>query len=162
MTKYKGKITAALVAIILVIAGIMTYQVKAAATPKTGPSVPFAVHVDMGIGFTVVGDAYAIITDLSNLDMMHATTGVADVAYGNCAITFTADGQNTDWALATIPALDLSKEYAITIYENGTPAAGNTCIIKPAYYNPVTGKTYGSYNPVSGGAVSTGPKPIHR
>lgn len=145
-------ITAVLaVFIILAIVAYMVIPAKAA----TGTTHVIAIHKAMGNGFTTVDNAYAIITDLSNADMMHASTGVADADYGDCDVEFTADGQNTDWALATAPALDTSKRYAITIYENSSPTAGDTAVIGPLRYDPETGETYTDSNPVWGNRART-------
>lgn len=156
MRKYVGKITLSILSICLIVLMLyVTYGAIQSAKADTGTSKTLAIHKAMGNGFTSVGDAYAIITDLSNADMMHASTGVADATYGNCDIEFTADGQNTDWALATAPALDLDKKYAITIYENAAPAAGDTAVIGPLLYDPATGKTFSDSNPLEDNRVRT-------
>lgn len=140
-------ITAVLVVfIVLTIVAYMVIPARAA----TGTTHVLAIHKAMGSGFGTVGNAYAIITDLSNADMMHASTGVADATYGNCDVEFTADLQNTDWALATAPALDTSKRYAITIYENSSATAGDTAVIGPLLYDPINGITYTDTNPLDG------------
>jgi hypothetical protein len=152
-----GKITAITILVLLaVVIGFIIYgPVKA----DTGSTHVIAVHKAMGNGFTTVGNAYAIITDLDTLDMMHASTGVADATYGNCDIELTADGQNTDWAMATAPALETGKRYAITFYENATPAAGDTAVLGPLRYDPQTGETFTDANPtrssLSGAGVRT-------
>lgn len=119
----------------------------------TGTSKKIAIHKAMGTGFTTLNNAYAIITDLATGDMMHASTGVVDTDYGDCDIAFADHDYNTDWAIATIPGLDTSKRYAITIYENATPTAGDTAVVGPLMYDPDTGVTYTDTNPIVGNKI---------
>jgi hypothetical protein len=107
------------------------------------------VHNGPSIGFTDIDDAYAIITDITNGDMFNATTGAVTTTYTDAVVAFTKDAQNTDWACGTIPKLDNTKQYAITVYETaGTPAAGDTIKISALLYNPDEGKTYTDTNPI--------------
>ena len=59
--------------------------------------------------------------------------------------------------MATAPALDLTKEYAICYYENSSPTVGDAIKVGPLYYNPRTGKAYTDSVPVHGNAVITVP-----
>jgi hypothetical protein len=113
---------------------------------------PVIIHKAMGDGFTTVDNAYAIVTDLANADM-YDSTGAVQTTYASAALAATADGQNTDWALLTVPALPAGKRYAITFYENASPAAGDTAIIGPVRYDPVTGETFTDTNPLQGSII---------
>jgi hypothetical protein len=156
-----GKITA--ITILVLLAGIIGFIIFGPVKADTGSTHVIAVHKAMGNGFTTVGNAYAIITDLDTLDMYDASgavnTTIDSEANDGAAIEFTADGQNTDWAMATAPALETGKRYAITFYENATPAAGDTAVLGPLRYDPQTGETFTDANPtrssLSGAGVRT-------
>ena len=147
MKRY-GRIPQIMLAL-LVIIGVFTtayltqgpIQEARAATDKTHV---IAIQADMGEGFDAIDSSVAIITDLATLDMMHKTTGVADATRTNCEIDMVADGQNTDWAKGTAPALDTSKRYAITFYQ---ATGGTTAALGPLRYDPITGETFTDANP---------------
>lgn len=126
---------------------VIAYKVHAA----TSSATTYCIANKPDFGFTDIDDVYAIITDIRNCDMMHATTGVADADYTDCDIEFTQDGQNTKWAVATIPPLDITKEYAITFYEtSGTAAATDDIKAGPFRFDPESGSTFTDTNPVLG------------
>lgn len=155
--KLSGKIAIWTMLVLFLAACVALWSVPRELKADTGTTHVIAIHKAMGNGFTTVDDAYAIVTDLSNLDMMKTDTGVADATYTNCDIEFTADLQNTDWALATVPALEKNKRYAITIYQNGTPTAGDKAVVGPLLY--YEGTMYTDTNPLMGNRVITVPKP---
>jgi drug/metabolite transporter superfamily protein YnfA len=156
MKRY-GKIT--LITLTALILSLALFIWIREAKAGTGSTHVIAVHKAMGNGFTTVGNAYAIITDLDNLDMYDhdgaVNTTIGTEASGGAAIELTADGQNTDWAMATAPALDTGKRYAITFYENATPTAGDTAVLGPLRYDPETGETFTDSSPIKGARVKT-------
>jgi hypothetical protein len=128
----------------------LVLPVKAA----TSPSFAFAIADNPDIGFTSITNAYLIITDIRTGDM-YDSSGAVQTTYASAAITFTADAQNTDWALCTMPGLPTGKDYAILIYENATPTLGDTIMAGPLLWDESNGLTYTDATPTEGGRVKT-------
>jgi len=137
-----GKITVILLIAIMLFAAIVTVTSREAKA-ATGKAHTISVH--KGMGFTTVGDVYLIISPVASCDM-YGSAGTVQTTIGSAAIEFTADGQYTDEALATIPALAGNTEWEVTFYENGTPTAGDTPIVGPILYDTETGKFYTDTN----------------
>ena len=133
-----------------------TLEFRAGASSSSGT---FYIHDEDGLGFIDIDDAYAIITDIDTGDMMHAINGIADATWGNCDIAFTQDVQNPYWAGCTIPALNMSKRYAITIYEDiggdGTETNADPIRMDAMLFDPQTRMGYTDTNPIFMGRVKT-------
>jgi len=146
--KQYGKIALFSILTLVVVFGIIAYKsipLSAANWPATNT---ISIHKAMGNGFSTVGNAYAIISPVANCDMYNSS-GAVETTYASAAITFTADGQYTDEALATIPALPQTiTDWEITFYENATPTAGDAAVIGPCRLDPHTGQTFTDTNPI--------------
>jgi hypothetical protein len=108
----------------------------------------FSICNKSDFGFTDITNAYLVITDIRNGDMFDATTGAVSTTWANCAVAFTKDAQNTDWAFCTMPDLPADREYAIVIYENASPTLGDAIKVGPLRYDPLTGNTFTDTNPI--------------
>jgi hypothetical protein len=142
-----------LCAVLVFIATVVFIIEKAKAETTTSKTLCIPNNPDFG--FSDITNAYAVITDIRTGDIFHKTTGAISTTWADCAIEFTKDAQNTDWAIATMPGLPNEKEYAIIIYENASPTLGDTIKVPAIRYDPVHGITFTDSSPVIGGRTRT-------
>lgn len=155
-----GLITISIIAALICAALAFVLVLPAQAATKNNARFGFPVTRDMGV--TAIDNLYVIFVDTATGYMAHKTTGVAAIntSWANAAVTgasqATTDtalgGTNTQFWVCDPPPLDLSKEWCMMVFENGTPANTDVPIIV-VLYDPVTNKTYTDAVPAAKGGV---------
>ena len=101
---------------------------------------------------TTPTNTYLILTDIDTADM-YDSGGAIDAVWADAALAGTADGQNKSWVAFSVPALDADKRWAITLYENASPADTDAIKAGPWRYDPSLRMAFSDTNLLHRGSI---------